>query len=197
MRPGPNEVTLMLEQLKSSDQALSRLVPMLYDDLRRLASSHLRRERPHQTLQTTALVHEAYLRLASQNRVAWKNRSHFFGVAAQLIRRILIDYARTHHAAKRGADVQKLSLEDCMVVSKENLGQLLALDEIMNRLSSIDRQQATIVELRVFGGLTVEEIAQVLDISPATVKRDWSVAKAWLAREMHAYVGQADSPRST
>jgi RNA polymerase sigma-70 factor, ECF subfamily len=197
MRPAPNEVTLMLQQLKCSDQeALSKLVPLLYDDLRRLASAHLRRERPNHTLQTTALVHEAYLRLANQNRVEWKNRNHFFGMAAQLIRRILIDYARTHHAAKRGGDVEKASLEDCMVVSKQNLGELLALDEILGRLSVIDGQQARIVELRVFGGLTVEEIAQILDISPATVKRDWSVAKAWLTRELHTYVAGAPNAAS-
>jgi RNA polymerase sigma-70 factor (ECF subfamily) len=185
MKPGPNEVTLMLQALNGSDQnAVSKLVPVLYDELRRLASHHLRRERPNHTLQTTALVHEAYLRLMNQSGVEWKNRSHFFGVASQLMRRILVDYARGRHAAKRAGDLAKVSLEDVVAVSGKNPGELLALDEILTRLSAVDSQQAKIVELRVFGGLTVEEIAEVVGVSPATVKRDWTMAKAWLTREL-------------
>jgi len=197
MKPAPKEVTLMLQQLNSGDQdVLSKLVPLLYNELRRLASYHLRRERPNHTLQTTALVHEAYLRLVNQNQVVWKNRSHFFGVAAQLMRRILVDYARSHHAAKRGAHAEKISLEDVAVVSRDNLGELLALDQILSRLAAFDPQQAKIVELRVFGGLTVEEIADVIEISPATVKRDWSVAKVWLTRELRTQVATPASSGS-
>jgi len=185
MKPAPKEVTLMLQQVKSGDQdVVSKLVPLLYDELRQLAGYYLRRERPNHTLQTTALVHEAYIRLLHQDRVEWKNRSHFFGVAAQLMRRILVDYARNHQAAKRGAGMDKVPLDEAVVVSKENLGELLALDEILTRLSTVDPQQAMIVELRVFGGLTVEEIAEAIAISPATVKRDWSMAKVWLTREL-------------
>lgn len=185
MKPAPNEVTCMLAQLKDSDEnALAKLVPLLYDELRKLAGHYLRRERANHTLQTTALVHEAYMRLVDQDRVEWKNRSHFFGVAAQLMRRILVDYARNHQAAKRGAGAEQVSIDDAVVVSKENLGELVALDELLSRLSAFDPQQARIVELRVFGGLTVEEIAEALAVSPATVKRDWSMAKVWLTREL-------------
>ena len=185
MKPGPKEVTLMLQELDRSDQnVVSKLVPLLYDELRRLASHYLRRERPNHTLQTTALVHEAYLRLMDQSGVEWKNRSHFFGVASQLMRRILVDYARSRHAAKRAGDLAQVSLEGVVVVGGENLGDLLALDEILTRFSAVDSQQAKIVELRVFGGLTVEEIAEVIGVSPATVKREWTLAKAWLTREL-------------
>jgi RNA polymerase sigma-70 factor, ECF subfamily len=187
MKPPTKDVTLLLQKMSDGNQdVVSELVPLLYDELRRLASHYLRRERGDHTLQATALVHEAYMRLVDQREVRWKNRSHFFGVASQVMRRILLDYARSHKAAKRGGLADKLSLDQVMVVSKENCGELLALEEILKRLEAVDPQQAKIVELRVFGGLTVEEAAEVLAISPATVKRDWSMAKAWLTRELQA-----------
>jgi len=184
MKSASNDVTRLLAELHSrNEDAVAKLVPLLYGELRRLASYYLRRERPEHTLQPTALVHEAYLRLVDQD-VQWRNRSHFFAVAAQLMRRILVDYARSHRAAKRGGVATKISLEEGIAVSKERAGDLVALDEALNRLASIDPQQGRIIELRFFGGLTVEETAEVLGISPATVKRDWNVAKAWLSREM-------------
>jgi RNA polymerase sigma-70 factor (ECF subfamily) len=187
VKPPTKDVTLLLQKMSDGNQdVVSELVPLLYDELRRLASHYLRRERGDHTLQATALVHEAYMRLVDQREVRWKNRSHFFGVASQVMRRILLDYARSHKAAKRGGLADKLSLDQVMVVSKENCGELLALEEILKRLEAVDPQQAKIVELRVFGGLTVEEAAEVLAISPATVKRDWSMAKAWLTRELQA-----------
>jgi RNA polymerase sigma factor (TIGR02999 family) len=149
-----------------------------------MANYYLRRERPNHTLQATALVHEAYLRLVNQNEVEWKNRSHFFGVAAQVMRRILLDYARSHRASKRGGNMPHLSLEQALVVAPERAADFLALDESLTRLSSLDPQQGRIVELRFFGGLSVEETAELLGISPATVKRDWTMAKAWLKREL-------------
>ncbi len=131
-----------------------------------------------------ALIHEAYLRLVDQRNVDWKNRSHFFGVAAHLMRRILLMHARQHHAAKRGGSAQKISLDDAVVFTPERSAELLLLDELLNRLAELDSQQARIVELRVFGGLSVEETADLIGISSATVKRDWAIAKAWLAREL-------------
>jgi RNA polymerase sigma-70 factor, ECF subfamily len=178
------QVTLFLSRAREGNQdAVNQLVPLLYAELRRLAASYLRRERSDHTLQPTALVHEAYLKLVDQD-VQWQNRNHFFGVAAQVMRRILVDHARGHQAAKRGGAVPKLSLDQAIIYSPERSGELLALDEILQRLAQLEAQQARIVELRVFGGLTVEQAAQVLGISPATVKRDWSLAKAWLAREL-------------
>jgi RNA polymerase sigma-70 factor, ECF subfamily len=186
MNTATENVTLLLKRLSDGNQeeVLPRLIPLLYGELRRLASYYLRRERSDHTLQATALVNEAYLRLVDQTQVHWKNRSHFFGVAAQLMRRILVDYARSHQAAKRGGAVTKVSLDRAMMVSEASQGDLLALDEILSRLAALDPQRARIVELRVFGGLTVEETAEVLGISPATVKRDWSMAKAWLTAEL-------------
>jgi RNA polymerase sigma-70 factor, ECF subfamily len=186
MPPQSENITLMLQQLRCGNgDAVSRLVPILYDELRRLASNYLRKERPHHTLQATALVNEAYLHLVDQKDVDWKNRSHFFGIAAQQMRRILVDYARSHRAAKRGGSAPRISLEQAVIVSKEDPGEILVVDETLNRLATFDPRQARIVELRVFGGLTVEEIAELLGISPASVKRDWAVARAWLTREMN------------
>lgn len=182
--PAPKDVTRMLQQLQGGNQeVVSELVPLLYDELRRLAAHYLRRERREHTLQATALVNEAYLRLVDQRDVQWKNRSHFFGIAAQQMRRILVDYARSHRSAKRGGGAAKVSLENVMIVSSDNAGDVLAVDETLSRLAAIDPEQARIVELRVFGGLTVEEVAELLGISVATVKRDWAMAKAWLTRE--------------
>jgi RNA polymerase sigma-70 factor, ECF subfamily len=187
------QVTGLLQSLQRENQdAIAELVPLLYAELRRLASSYLRRERSDHTLQPTALVHEAYLRLVGQN-VRWKNRSHFFGVASQLMRRILVDYARSHRAAKRGGTLGKISFEDNIVVSKETAGNLVVIDELLNRLAALDPLQGRIIEMRFFGGLTVKQTAEALDISPATVKREWSVAKAWLSREMQRS-GSSEGP---
>ena len=185
------DITLLLQQVSSGDpEALSRLVPLVYDELHRLAAYHLRHERSNHTLQATALVHEAYLRLVDQRRVDWKNRSHFFGVAAHLMRRILLMHARDHGAAKRGGSVQKISLDDAVLFSKEKSAELVALDELLNRLAAIDPQQGRVVELRFFAGLSVEETAELMGISTATVKRDWAMAKAWLARELRGEKGR-------
>ncbi len=180
-----SDVTLLLKQLSNGNQdVLAELIPRVYDELRRLAAYYLRQERSNHTLQATALIHEAYLRLVDQRNVDWKNRSHFFGVAAHLMRRILLMHARQHHAAKRGGSAQKISLDDAVVFTPERSAELLLLDELLNRLAELDSQQARIVELRVFGGLSVEETADLIGISSATVKRDWAIAKAWLAREL-------------
>jgi len=185
MKPATKDVTRLLEQLQAGDRnAVADLVPLLYDELRHLASKYLRRERPGHTLQATALVHEAYLRLVDQKDVGWQNRSHFFGVAAQQMRRILVDHARNRHAAKRGGSAPKVTLDEALVVSDQAAEDVLQLNELLSRLGERDEQQARVVELRVFGGLTVEEAAEALDISPATVKRDWAMAKAWLTREI-------------
>ena len=169
---------------KGYADAREALMPLVYDELRKLAASHLRRERSDHTLQPTALVHEVYLRLAEQKNVRWQDKSHFFGVTAQLMRRILVDHARSHMADKRGSGLPKVSLNEAIAMSRERPAELLALDESLTQLGSTDPQQGRIVELRVFAGLTIEQTAEVLGISPATVKRDWSLAKAWLLREI-------------
>ena len=175
---------LLVEWGRGDQEALSRLMPLVYDELRRLASRHLRRERPDHTLQTTALVHEAYLKLFDQREVDWQNRGHFFAIAAQLMRRILVDYARSHRAAKRGGAYIKLSLDEAAAMSDEKSADLLALDEALDRLATMDPQQSRVVELRVYGGLSVEETAAALGISPRTVKREWSMARAWLYQQL-------------
>lgn len=165
--------------------AVDALIPLVYDELRRQAHRYLRRERPDHTLQTTALVNEAYLKLVEQRNVSWESRSHFFAVAANLMRRILIDYARTKHRLKRGGIKDDLPIEEALTVSvNDGSFDLLELDELLTRFAKIDEQQARVVELRYFSGLSIQETAEVLDISPATVKRDWLLAKAWLHREM-------------
>lgn len=184
-QPSSSDVTLLLQRLSDGDQdALDQLIPLIYDELHRLAAFHLQRERVDHTLQTTALVHEAYLRLVDQKDVHWKNRGHFFAVAAQAMRRVLVDYARRHQAVKRGSSLRKISLDEAIAISNETANQLLVIDELLNRLTSVDPQESRVVELRFFGGLTVEETAEVMGISPATVKREWSVARAWLLREI-------------
>ena len=165
-------------------EALDKLMPMVYDELRRQAARYLRRENVGHTLQTTALIHEAYVRLVDQRNVKWQNRAHFFGIAAQMMRRILVDHARTKKRAKRGGSDIKVSLADATIPVREQDLDVVALDEALNRLAELDEQQSRIVELRFFSGLTVEETAEVMGISPATVKRDWSMAKAWLHREL-------------
>jgi RNA polymerase sigma factor (TIGR02999 family) len=176
-----HEVTRLLVQLTDGDgAAMDELLPLVYAELRRLAASYLRRERSDHTLQPTALVHEAYLRMVDQTQVRWQNRAHFFGVAAQMMRRILVDHARSQHAEKRGGDAQKLSLDENIDVSGERAADLVALDEALSRLAEIDPQKSRVVELRFFGGLSVEETAEVLGVSAPTVKRHWRLAKAWL-----------------
>jgi len=178
-------VTDLLVHWSEGDQeALNKLIPLVYDELHKLASRYLRRERRDHTLQTTALVHEAYLKLVNQRDANFENRLHFFAVAAQIMRRILVDYARRHHASKRGGDLYKLSLDEALVTSEEKGADLLALDEALERLAAIDPRQSRVVELRIFAGLTLEETAQALNISPSTVRREWSMAKAWLHRQI-------------
>lgn len=185
MTDSPINVTALLKRLSNGDQeALAELMPLVYGELHRLASSYLHRERPNHTLQTTALVHEAYLRLVDQKDAQWKGRGHFLAVAAQAMRRILVDYARRHRAIKRGGSLPRVSLEEGVAFSGKQSANLLLLDGLLTRLASIDPQEVRIIELRFFGGLSVEETAEVMGISPTTVKREWSIAKKWLAREM-------------
>ncbi|HWC19877.1 MAG TPA: ECF-type sigma factor, partial [Terriglobales bacterium] len=177
MGSSPSDVTLLLQRYSDGDEsALAELMPLIYNELRRLAASYLRRERPDHTLQTTALVHEAYLRLVDQKDAQWKGRDHFLAVAAQAMRRILVDHARRHKAVKRGGPLPRLSLEDAVAVSEEQSENLLLLDRLLTRLEAIDPQEARIIELRFFAGLSVEETASAMGISPTTVKREWSVA---------------------
>ncbi|MGE5644832.1 MAG: sigma-70 family RNA polymerase sigma factor [Acidobacteriota bacterium] len=179
------DVTQLLVSWSEGDEsALDRLTPLVYDELRRLAGRYLRNERPGHTLQSTDLVHEAYLRMVDQQSVRWQNRAHFFGIAAQMIRRILVDHARRRHALKRGADAVKLSLDEAIAASGQRDFDLVALDEALENLAKLDPQQSRVVELRFFAGLSIEETAEVLSISPATVKRDWTTAKAWLYRDL-------------
>ncbi|MGB8911909.1 MAG: sigma-70 family RNA polymerase sigma factor [Candidatus Sulfotelmatobacter sp.] len=181
----PRDVAALLGELDvGNDKAVAELVVLLYSELRSLASRYLQRERSNHTLQTTALVHEAYLRLADQREVHWKNREQFLGIAAQLMRRILVDYSRGHGAKKRGSGFEKVFLEEAAGVSTGKAEEVVALDEALSRLAEFDPQQAQLVELRFFGGLSVEEAAGVLGVSRTTVKRNWNLAKAWLAREL-------------
>jgi RNA polymerase sigma factor (TIGR02999 family) len=187
--PAPHDVTALLESWSNGDpDALQRLMPLVYDELHRLARNYLRRERPDHTLQSTALVHEAYMRMVNQKTVHWQNRAHFFGVAAQSIRHILVDHARSYQTAKRGSGGHKLSLDEAIAITEARDIDLIALDDALNGLSAVDPQQGRIVELRFFGGLSIEETADVLKISPATVKRDWVMAKAWLYRNLSGAV---------
>lgn len=183
--PSPHNVTeLLIAWGNGSQDALEHLFPLVYEELRRLAHRHMRRERPGHSLQTTAVAHEAYLRLIDQKHVQWQNRAHFFAIAAQMMRRILITHAQSHAYAKRGGGALKVSLDEAAILSKERAGELIALDEALTGLTAIDPRRSKVVELRFFGGLSNEEIAEVLKVSPNTVIRDWNVAKAWLYREM-------------
>ena len=181
MEQAPQDVTILLgEMAKGDQQAIAKLTPLVYGELRRLAARYMNRERANHTLQPTALVHEAYLKLVQHPPVEWQDRAHFLHIAAQVMRQILVDHARRHGREKRGARQQVVPLEDAVVFSPEKASEFLALDESLQRLTKLDARQGRIVELRFFGGLTVEETAQVLGISPKTVKREWSMAKAWL-----------------
>jgi RNA polymerase sigma-70 factor (ECF subfamily) len=181
MEPSPADVTSLLNKLAAGDQeAPAQLIPLVYEELRHLATRRLRHERPDHTLQATALVHEAYVKLSGQRDAKWQNRAQFFGVASQVMRRILVDYARGQKAIRRGGKQQKVSLDDVVLISPDRTEEVLNVHESLSRLEKLDARQARIVELRYFGGLTAEEIAEVVGISTKTVMRELKVAKAWL-----------------
>ncbi len=181
----PHVITELLAKWSEGDEgALNELTPLVYEELRRVARRYLRRERSYHTLQSTALVHEAYLRLVQQRHAHWKSRAHFFAIAARLMRRILVDYARRRQAAKREAGGIKLSLEEAVALPNSQSVDLLELNEALNDLAELDPQQSRIVELRFFGGLSFEEVSEVIGVSVTTVKRHWSTAKAWLFHEI-------------
>jgi RNA polymerase sigma factor (TIGR02999 family) len=185
MSSSKNVTQLLADWRGGDNQALEELMPLVYQELHRLADYYLRRERQGHTLQATALINEAYMKIIDQHSVNWQNRAHFFGVAAQMMRRILVDHARSHLYAKRGGGAQKLTIDEAIGVPQQERDlELVALDDALNRLAEIDPQQCRIIELRFFGGLTIEETAEVLGISPATVKREWNWAKTWLYNEI-------------
>ncbi len=187
MSPPKPSVSQMFAKASAGDQsALSSLVPLVYEELRRLAARYLRRERQAPTLQATMLVHEAYLRLLGDEKLQWKDRAHFLGIAARSMRQILIERARARNAQKRGGDQHPITLNDELIGQRERSIDVLALEAALEQLDRLDPEQARLVELRFFGGLTVEEVAEVMGISPATVKRRWTFARAWLRREMEA-----------
>jgi RNA polymerase sigma-70 factor (ECF subfamily) len=186
MLAADNLTGLLIEWRQGDQAALSRLTPLVYDELRRIAHRYLQRERNGHTLGTTALVHEAYLRLAGQKKIEWQNRAHFFAVTAQVMRHILIDHARRRHYAKHGGDMQRISVAEAGLMSTERARELVELDEALDELAKIDLRKSRVVELRYFGGLGLEETADVLQISVMTVRRDWRAAKAWLYRRMKA-----------
>ena len=178
------DVTILLKAMRQGDtEAAGALLPMVYKELHRLASSYMRRERASHTLQPTALIHEAYLRLAHED-VDWKNREHFIGVAAHVMRRVLVDYARAHNAEMRGGGLKQVEFADGMAITPERTDEILFIDEALDRLALQNKRQAQVVELRYFGGLSVEQIGSLLDIAPRSVKRDWSLARLWLFREL-------------
>ena len=178
-------LTELLDDWQQGDRtALDRLTPLIYDELRRIAHRYVRRERNGDTLQTTALVNEAYLRLAGQEQPEWQNRAHFFAVAAQVMRHILVDHARTRNYAKRGGGAPKLPLDEAAALTEQRAGQLIALDDALRDLAALDERKSQIIELRFFGGLSLEETAEVMEISPSTVQREWRAAKAWLHHTM-------------
>jgi RNA polymerase sigma factor (TIGR02999 family) len=185
MTPSPNEVTQLLVEWSNGNQAaLEKLMPLVYEELHRLAHRYMGHERPGHTLQTSGLVNEAYLRLIDQSQVQWQNRGHFFGIAAQMMRRILVDYARNRSYAKHGGGAHRVSLDEARILSPERAADVVALDEALTELAIFDRRKSQIVELRFFGGLSIEEAAEVLSVSPGTIMRDWTLAKAWLRRAM-------------
>jgi len=180
----PGLTELLADWQRGDETALNRLTPLVYDELRRIAHRYVQRERNGHTLETTALVNEAYLRLAEQKKIDWQNRAHFFAVTAQVMRHILIDHARRRHFAKHGGEVRRVSLAEAEMMSQERAGELVALDEALDELAELDARKSRVVELRYFGGLGLEETAEVLAISVMTVRRDWRAAKAWLYRRM-------------
>ena len=183
--PSTDNVTRLLLDWSNGDKsALEKLIPLVYDELRRMARQYMRRERPGHTLESTALVNEAYIKLIDCSRVGWQNRAHFFAVAAQLMRRILIDHARSRNYAKRGGGVRKVSLDEAAILSEERAADLIAIDNALTNLAAMDPRKSQIVELRFFGGLNLEETAEVMGISSPTVQREWRKAKAWLLKEV-------------
>jgi RNA polymerase sigma-70 factor, ECF subfamily len=181
-----SEITQLLATLKDGDRtaAAAKLMPLVYDEFRALAARHLRHERPNHTLQPTALVHEAYLRLIDQTRVDWQGRTHFFAVGAQAIRRILVDHARQRKRQKRGGGAGRVTLDEAVALAPQRDEEILALDEAMEKLGKLDSRQAEVVEMRFFAGMSVEEVAEVLGVSKRTVEGDWTMARAWLMREL-------------
>jgi RNA polymerase sigma factor (TIGR02999 family) len=185
MTPSPQHVTQLLNDWSGGDQsARDKLMPLVYDELHRLAHRYMKRESPGHTLQTSALVNEAFVKLVDQRNVHWQNRAHFFGIAAQMMRRILVDYARSRSTAKRGGGAAQISLDESLIVSNERNAEIVNVHEALERLAEFDARKSQIVELRFFGGLSIEETAEVLGVSPGTVMRDWTLAKAWLHREL-------------
>jgi len=181
----PHQITRLLKLWSGGDQeALEQLMPLVYAELHRLAHQHMRREKAGHILQTSALINEAYLRLANESQLQWENRNHFFGIAARLMRRILVDEARRRNSAKRGGAAMQVSLHEAMTRPEQQAANVVALDDALKRLEAIDSRQGEIVELRFFGGLSIEETAAVLKVSPATVNKDWAFARAWLREQM-------------
>ncbi len=185
MTPAPSEVSQLLRAWGNGDRtALDKLMPLVYDELRRMAKRYMERQPAGHTLQTTALIHEAYLRLVDQSEAQWQNRAHFFAVAATAMRHILVDHARTRQAAKRDGAAQQVTLDEAAAVSVERAAELVALDDALQSLEAFDQRKSHVVEMRYFGGLTVEETAEALQVSPETVARDWRLARTWLLREL-------------
>jgi RNA polymerase sigma-70 factor (ECF subfamily) len=183
--PVPQDVTILLKAWTEGDQnAFSELTPLIYSELHRLARSYMARERSSPTLETGAVLNEAFLRLVQWKTASWQNRAHFYGLAAQMMRRVLVDHARSHNYQKRGGGIRAVSLEEAVVVSPERSPDLIALDDALQRLALVDERKSKVVELRFFGGLSVAETAEVLEVSSFTVARDWTLAKAWLQREL-------------
>lgn len=181
----PHQVTQLLIKWSNGDKAaLDKLMPLIHEELRRLAHQYMSRERSGHTLQTSALVNEAYIRLVNRKGVQWQNRAHFFAIAANSMRSILVDHARSHAYAKRGGGAHKITLDDELLGSQQRAAEVVALDDVLTQLADIDPQQSRIVELRFFGGLTIEETAEVVQLSPATIKREWNIAKAWLYHQL-------------
>jgi RNA polymerase sigma factor (TIGR02999 family) len=185
VKPTTHEVTELLQDWGEGDEsALERLLPLVYDELHRLAHQHMRREQPGHILQTSALINEAYMRMVDSPRIHWQNRAQFFGIAVRVMRRILVDEARKRKSHKRGGDVIYVTLNEATNVAQEQAANVIALDDALKSLEAIDPRQSKIIELRFFGGLSIDETAQVLEVSPGTVMRDWTFARAWLKNEM-------------
>ena len=185
MTPTPQDVTeLLLDWSNGNQAALDQLMPLVYEELHRLAHQYMARERPEHSLQTSALLNEAYLKLVDQKNVHWQNRAQFFGIAAKLMRQILVDHARQRHRIKRGGDARHVPLDEAVVVSPARAAEMMALDDALETLAAVDQRKSQILELRFFGGLSIEETAEVLGVSPGTVMRDWTLAKAWLRMDM-------------